>query len=194
MPTPFRSLADLCEKLEATKKRLLMIQLVSRFLTDLKKEEVEPAVSMILGRPLPKWSQQTLDVSWATLSDMIKRITGAKWDVFMDAFSKTGDIGSATQAVFERSKTKRQVVLFERTLTIMEVRSSFEKIAVTVGYGSREKKERIVETLLSSASPVEAKYLVKIFIGEMRTGFHEGLMEQAVAKAFHTPLETVQKV
>jgi DNA ligase-1 len=190
---PFKALADLCEKLEATKKRLLMVELVSRFLTDLKEEEVEPAVSMILGRPLPKWSQQTLDVSWATLSDMIKRITGAKWDVFMDAFSKTGDIGSATQAIFERSKTKRQAVLFERTLTMIEVRRSFEKIAVTMGYGSREKKERIVETLLSSASPVEAKYLVKIFIGEMRTGFHEGLMEQAVAKAFHTPLETVQE-
>jgi DNA ligase-1 len=193
MQTSFKTLADLCEKLEATKKRLLMMELVSCFLTDLKEEEVEPAVSMILGRPVPKWSQQTLDVSWATLSDMIKRITVAEWDVFMDAFSKTGDIGSATQAIFERSKTKRQAVLFERTLTIMEVRRSFEKIAVTMGYGSREKKERIVETLLSSASPVEAKYLVKIFIGEMRTGFHEGLMEQAVAKAFQIPLETVQK-
>jgi DNA ligase-1 len=193
MQTSFKTLADLCEKLEATKKRLLMMELVSRFLTNLKEEEVEPAVSMILGRPMPKWSQQTLDVSWATLSDIIKRITAAEWDVFMDAFSKTGDIGSATQAIFERSKTKRQAVLFERTLTIMEVRRSFEKIAVTMGCGSREKKERIVETLLSSASPVEAKYLVKIFIGEMRTGFHEGLMEQAVAKAFQIPLETLQK-
>jgi DNA ligase-1 len=40
---------------------------------------------------------------------------------------------------------------------------------------------------------VEAKYLVKIFVGEMRTGLYEGLMEQAVAKAFDVPLATVQK-
>jgi len=46
---------------------------------------------------------------------------------------------------------------------------------------------------LSSASPLEAKYLVKVFIGEMRTGFHEGLMEQAVAEAYEVPLETVQQ-
>ncbi|MEM3703226.1 MAG: ATP-dependent DNA ligase, partial [Candidatus Bathyarchaeia archaeon] len=90
-------------------------------------------------------------------------------------------------------KVKKQALLFEKTLTIMEVRRSFEAIAEAVGYCSREKKERLTEALLSLASPVEAKYLVKIFIGEMRTGFHEGLMEQAVSKAFQMPLETVQR-
>ena len=45
---------------------------------------------------------------------------------------------------------------------------------------------------MSQATPVEAKYLVKIFTGEMRTGLHEGLMEQAVARAFDVPLQRVQ--
>ncbi|HDJ05008.1 MAG TPA: ATP-dependent DNA ligase, partial [Candidatus Bathyarchaeota archaeon] len=57
----------------------------------------------------------------------------------------------------------------------------------------RERKDRLVESLLGRASPVEAKYLVKIMIGEMRTGFQEGLMELAVSRAFSTPLELVQK-
>jgi len=170
-----------------------MIGMVADFLKDLEQREVEPAVSMILGRPFPKWSQQSLEVSWATLSEVIKRITDVEWNVFMEAFSKTGDIGSATKTIFENSKVKRQAVLVERTLTIMEVRRSLEAIAETTGYGSREKKERLIETLLSQASPIEAKYFVKIFIGEMRTGFHEGLMEQAVSRAFQIPLEAVQK-
>ena len=193
MQTPFKALAELCEKLGATSKRLLMIDLVANFLKNLETQEVEPAVSMILGRPFPKWSQQPLEVSWATLSEIIKRITGVEWNVFMEAFGKTGDIGSATKTVFEESKVKRQATLFERTLTIAEVRRSLEAIAETTGYGSREKKERLIEALLSLASPLEAKYLVKIFIGEMRTGFYEGLMEQAVSKAFQVPLEVVQK-
>jgi len=192
MQTPFKALAELCEKLEATTKRLLMIDLVAGFLKNLEPNEVEPAVSMILGRPFPKWSQQTLEVSWATLSDIIKRITGVDWSVFMEAFSKTGDIGSATRMVFEESKIKRQATLFQRTLTISEVRHSLGSIAETTGSGSREKKERLIEALLSLASPVEAKYLAKIFIGEMRTGFYEGLMEQAVSKAFQIPLNVVQ--
>jgi DNA ligase-1 len=193
MQTAFKALAELCEKLEGTSKRLLMIDLVAEFIKNLEAREVEPAVSMILGSPFPKWSQQTLEVSWATLSEIIKRITGVEWNVFMEAFGKSGDIGSATKTVFEESKVKRQATLFERTLTIMEVRRSLEATAEAAGYSSREKKERLIEALLSLASPLEAKYLVKIFIGEMRTGFHEGLMEQAVSKAFHIPLEVVQK-
>ena len=194
MTTAFEALAELCEKLEGITRRIPAVNLVADFLKNIELEEVEPAVSMILGRPFPKWSQQTLDVSWATLSEIIKRITGIEWKVFLDAFNKTGDIGSAAKIVFESYKVRRQAVLFEKPLTILEVKRSFEAIAEAVGSGSRERKERLIEALLSSASPLEAKYLVKIFIGEMRTGFHEGLMEQAVSKAFQIPLENVKRV
>jgi DNA ligase-1 len=193
MPALFKSLAELLEKIEATKKRLQMINMTAEFMRTLEAGELEPAVSMILGRPFPKWSQKTLEVSWATLSEILMRITQVEWNGFLEAFSRTGDIGSATKAVFERTTVKRQALLFEKELTITEVRRSLEAIAETAGSGSREKKERLLTTLLSQASPVEAKYLVKIFTGEMRTGFHEGLMEQAVAKAFEIPLATVQK-
>ena len=193
MDTPFTVLAELCEKLEATTKRLLMIDLVADFLKNLSQEEVEPAVSMILGRALPKWNPETLEVSWATLSETIRGISGVDWDKFMQAFSQTGDVGSATKMVFERSGVKRQATLLERELTIVEVRRSFERIAEATGYGSREKKMRLVQALLSAASPLEAKYLVRIFISGMRTGLYEGLMEQAVSKAFQIPLEDVQR-
>jgi len=193
MPTLFKSLAELLEKIEATRKRLQMTSLTADFLKELGAAEIEPAVSMILGRPLPKWSQKTLEVSWATLTEILKRITQVDWNVFLEAFSSTGDVGSAAKAVFEKATVKRQALLFEKELTIAEVRRNWEAIAEATGSGSREKKERLLTALLSQASPVEAKYLVKIFTGEMRTGFHEGLMEQAVAKAFELPLATVQK-
>ncbi len=192
MPTSFRSLAELCEKLESTKKRLEMIELVADFLKSLEILEVEPAISMILGRPFPKWSQQTLDVSWSTVSNIVKRITVADQAFFSEAIDKTGDVGTAVKAMFENSKVKRQAVLFDKSLTIMELRRNFNDIASTIGSGSRERKERLVEALLSQASSVEAKYLVKIFIGEMRTGFHEGLMEQAVANAYMISLAGIQ--
>jgi len=193
MPTPFKALAELGEKLEATTKRLLMVDLAASFLMNVESDETEPAVSMILGRPFPRWDQRTLEVSWATLSEIIKRITGVEWDVFTEVFSKTGDIGAATKTIFENSKVRKQTALFQTPLTITEVRRNLQTIAETSGLGSRERKERLIEALLSPASPVEAKYLVKIFIGEMRTGFHEGLMEQAVSKAFQVPLRAVQE-
>ena len=193
MGTDFQALAELCEKLEATSKRTLMVNLVADFLKHLALDEVEPATSMFLGRAFPKWDSRTLEVSWATLSDIIKRLTNVNWKDFADAFSRTGDIGAATKTVFEASKIQRQTMLIEKPLTILEVRRNLEAIAETTGYGSRERKERLLETLLGQTTPLEAKYIIKIMIGEMRTGFHEGLMELAVSKAFNIPHDVVRK-
>ena len=193
MKTSFRELAEICEKIESTTKRNLMVSIVSEFLQKLSLEEVEPAVSMILGGAFPKWDQRTLEVSWATLTSVIRKLTDIDWRMFIEAFNRTGDVGDATRIVLEKSRVKKQATLFEKTLTILEVRRNFEAIAEASGSGSREKKERLLEALLSNSSPVEAKYIVKILIGEMRTGFHEGLMELAVSKAFKIPHTLIQK-
>jgi len=193
METTFRELAELCEKLESTTKRNLMVNLVSEFIKKLSVEEVEPAISMILGRPFPKWDQRTLEISWATISSIIKKLTSLDWKFFLESFNETGDVGEATRRVFEKSKMRRQSMLIEKPLTILEVRRNFEEIAEVSGVRSREKKERLLEALLGLATPLEAKYIVKILIGEMRTGFHEGLMELAVAKAFGIPHEIIQQ-
>ncbi len=192
MPTPFRSLAELCEKLESTKKRKAMVDWVASFILQLETQEVEPAISMLTGRAFPRWDQRVLEVSWATVSTIIRKITDADDSVFSRAFSKTGDVGDAVKFVLEEGKVRRQAMLFQKQLTILEVRHTFETIAGTTGTGSREKKERLLETLLGSATPLEAKYIVKVLIGEMRTGFHEGLMELAVAHAFNIPLNVIQ--
>ena len=169
-----------------------MVDLAATFLKQLHVDEVEPATSMILGRAFPKWDQRTLEVSWATLSGVIKRLTKIDRKSFSEAFSKTGDIGSATKIVFEATKIQKQATLLEKPFTILEVRRTLEAIAEATGHGSRERKERSLETLLGTATPLEVKYIVKVLIGEMRTGFHEGLMELAVSKAFNVPHNTVR--
>jgi DNA ligase 1 len=193
MTVLFKSLAELLEKIENTRKRLEIITLTADYLRTLDTEEVEPAISMILGKPLPQQTSKTLDVSWTILSGILQRVTGTGWTDVTVAFRGTGDIGSATKNVFEKAKPKKQSRLLDKPLTITEARETLETIAETSGSGSKEKKERLLTTLLSQASPIEAKYLVKVLTGEMRTGLHEGLMEQAVAKAFDVPLAIVQK-
>ena len=189
----FKSLSELLEKIEKTRKRLEIVNLTADFLRSLEAEEVEPAVSMILGKPIPKWSAKNLDVSWSTLTGILQRVTDVDWNTFTETFRETGDIGSATKTVFEKTKLKKQSRLLEEPLTLSEVRHTLKTIAETTGSGSREKKERIITALLGQASPVEAKYLIKIFTGEMRTGLHEGLVEQAIANAYEIPLKTVQE-
>ena len=189
----FVALAELCERLESTRERKSMTKWVASFISQLEPSEVEASILMLLGRVLPKWDQRTLEVSWSTLSEAILNITGKDSKSFSWAFSQTGDVGEAAKIVLEAGNVRKQSTLLEKQLTILEVRRSFESIAEATGVGSRVKKERLLEALLGSATPVEAKYLVKILLGEMRTGFQEGLMEVAVAEAYDLPLELVKK-
>jgi DNA ligase-1 len=193
MQTEFRVLAELGDKLENTKKRTQMVNLVADFLKNLAPDEIEPATSMALGKPFPKADDRTLEVSWVTIRNVINRLTKVDWKSFMQTFGRTGDLGSTVKSILEKGKMRRQATLVDKALTILEVRRCFEAIAETGGIGSREKKERLLEPLLGDATPLEAKYIVKILIGEMRTGFHEGLMEIAVSEAFSIPHELVRK-
>lgn len=192
MPALFLSLTELLEKVEATKKRLEIIEQTANYLKTLSAEEIEPATNMMVGSAFPKYSQKSLDVSWSTLTLVLERISQFDWNIFGQAMASTGDIGSATKIVLEQAKAKKQTQLSQKFLTVTEVRRTFEAIAQSSGVGSRIKKERLITALFSQATPVEAKYLVKIFTGEMRTGLHEGLMEQAVARAFSVELQKVQ--
>ncbi|MGA2524506.1 MAG: hypothetical protein ABSF65_10200, partial [Candidatus Bathyarchaeia archaeon] len=184
MPASFKSLSELLEKVEATKKRLEIIDLAANFLRTLDKGEIESATNMMVGRAFPKFSQKTLDVNWSTLTQVLECVSEFDWNLFRQAMASTGDIGSATKTVLEKTKTKKQTQLTETSLTIAEVKRALEAIAQTSGTGARNRKEHLITALLSQATPVEVKYLVKIFTGEMRTGLQEGLMEHAVAKAF----------
>lgn len=192
MPVLFKSLCELLKRVEATKKRLEIVDLTANYLKTLSPEEVEAAVNMMVGRAFPRYSQKSLDVNWSILAGVLERVSRFDWNIFRQAMAKTGDIGSATKTVLEQAKTRKQATLAETSLTIAEVRRTLEAIAQTSGSGSRIKKERLITTLLSQTTPIETKYLVKIFTGEMRTGLHEGLMEQAVARAFSVPLQKVQ--
>jgi DNA ligase 1 len=193
MAESFKSLSELLENVEATKKRLDIIEQTANYLKTINPQEIEPAVNMMIGRAFPKYSQKKLSVSWITLTHALERISGVNWKrIFREAMIKTADIGSATKMALQQTKAKKQTQLTLTLLTIGEVRRAFDEIAQAQGVGARIRKERLITTLLSQASPLEAKYLVKIFTGEMRTGLNEGLMEQAIARAFDVPLFKVQ--
>lgn len=192
MPTPFIKFAELCSRLESTTKRKDMIDWVATFLQELSEDEIKPATLLLVGKALPQADHRVLDVSWATICKVIKKVANVDDDSFYIILAKSGDVGDATKIIMENGSTRKQLTLFKEPLSIIEVRRTLENIAEATGVKSREIKERLLETLCSKATPLESKYLVRILLKGMRTGFQEGLMEQAVGKAFKIPLETIQ--
>lgn len=153
----FKKLAVLCEKVKSTTKRLKKIEYLSKFLKELDKEEISPAVLMITGQVFPEPSEKTLDVSWKTIQKAVE---------------------------------SGQQPLFKNVLQIKDVYSYFNKIART---SERKKKQHVISSLLSQASDIEQKYILKNFSGEMRIGASEGIMLEAIAEASDFPPQKVKK-
>jgi DNA ligase-1 len=56
-------------------------------------------------------------------------------------------------------------------------------ISTASGKGSGDRKLNLLQELLASASPAEAKYLIRFLIGRMRVGIGEGTILEALAHA-----------
>jgi len=181
----FRRVAELCEELERTRKRGEKVERVSSFLLSLRKEEVEPFCHVLLGRPLPPSHPGTLGVDWVTLRGILLRVTGLGLRDLSEAFRKTGDLGETARLLFLRRRYL-PLTLDQRPLELLEVWRELGRIAEE---GERERKERRLEGLLNRCGPEEAKLLVKVVTGEMRTGFKEELLRLSLARAFGVPEE-----
>jgi DNA ligase-1 len=75
-------------------------------------------------------------------------------------------------------------------VSVPEVEASFRQIAAARGTAA---KTALVRDLLSRATPLEVKYIVKIITGDLRIGLKESLVEEAIAKAYGSTAAEVQR-
>jgi ATP-dependent DNA ligase I len=68
-------------------------------------------------------------------------------------------------------------------LTVLEAARAFSAVADAAGAGSRAAKTGILRDLVGVAGPEERRVLFQVLGGEMRTGVHDGLILEAVARA-----------
>ena len=64
-------LADLCRRLAATRSRTEKTRATAAFLRELAPDEASWAVAFLTGRPFPASDPRVLDVSWATLGELL---------------------------------------------------------------------------------------------------------------------------
>jgi DNA ligase-1 len=87
------------------------------------------------------------------------------------------------QTVWKVHRNTGQSALVQSPVTILEVYRTFDKIANASGPGSRQRKEMLMNTLLSRLPRSDADYLMRIVFGEMRVGAVEGVVLDAIAEA-----------
>ena len=168
----FRSLAALCDDLTRTRSRRELARRVAAFLGGLDADEVRPAVRLLLGQA----GRGETAASGATLWPVLVRLAGEGADPER-AWDGAVDFGEAARRLLEA----RGAVPEPPPLSIAEVEQRLRALAGARGPGSRAAKQRLLSELFAALTPVEAKYMAKNLIREMRTGVAEGVLVDALA-------------
>ena len=110
---------------------------------------------------------------------------------FPESDPRVLEISYAT--ISDAGKNLGQSRLTEHPLTIRDVYDTLEKIAQTSGSKSRDRRLSLLQTILTQASQVEAEYLTRMMLGEMRIGVVEGVLLDAIGEASGVPRDLVRR-
>lgn len=110
---------------------------------------------------------------------------------FPESDERVLDIGG--QTLWKINRGSGQSALVSKSVTILEVYRTFEKVATAGGPGSRQRKETLIDTLLSRLPTSDAEYLMRVIFGEMRIGAVEGVVLDAIAQAASVNPEQVRR-
>lgn len=177
--------ADVAQKVGATTKRTEKAALVGNYFTSLSDKDLVHAARYFAGYVFPLRDQRTINIGGAALLTAIATVSGEEKSVIQAKLVKLGDPGDVAAAFINNPQVARQ----QTTLTLQELSDRLEQLAATTG--TKRKTQQVTE-LLKMATPLEAKYIVKLLAGDLRIGLKEGAVEDAIARLFHTDVSRVQ--
>ena len=177
----YGEIADAYEKIEATTKRLEMIDLLVDLLRNTPKELIEKVVYMTQGKIYPGFVGLEIGVAEKLAVKALARASGRKESEIEENLRTTGDIGEAAQKFIAN---KRQVTFFQRTLTVQRVYEVLDKMARASGSGAVNLKMALLAGLLADATPKEAKYVMRTVTGNLRLGIADMTVLDALAVAY----------
>ena len=180
-------LAEVAEQVAATTKKLIKAALVGDYLKQLNDVDLSRAARYFAGHQFPLNDARTTNVGGSIISGALSEATGFSLQDLQPVYVRLGDAG---EAAFEAVKAAKHS--YERTgITLAEVESVITRLSETRGI---KNKTALLATILRHATPLEAKYLIKLLAGDLRIGLRESLVEDAIGRAFAQPLARVSQV
>ncbi len=187
--TSFLAFATLCQKVEETSGSLDKIDLVAAFLGTLDEAELAVCCNYIMGTLFPPGLDLDLGVGPSILYQALARACGCPLSQVTDLLRATGDPGLVAAGMVEKKRPQGLSAFLggnesESLLSIIEVQDRFAAMARTSGKRSQDIKIKNLQFLFGHARPLEARYIARLAIEDMRIGVGEGSIRDAVARAF----------
>ncbi len=104
---------------------------------------------------------------------------------------RSGDLGTATGDAIA-ARRERDLAAGRPLPPGLALEDAARLGPTVVASATRAEKLEALRKTLAACTPLEARYLVRAVIGEMRVGARGGIVEDAIAKAFGRPLADVR--
>lgn len=199
----FLKVADFLTRLEAESSRLEITSILAELLQHLDTDEIPPALYLVQGSLTPAYVSLEFNLSTKSVLKVLARIIAEHFDIVssnmlfeeLDAdrsleqvtqwYKELGDIGATAQKVLEYTDEHGSTLRVVRTHSIDSIHRELISIARSSGAGSQEHKQTLLATLVSSLTPLEARYVSRIVVGKLRLGFSHKTIIDALSWAVH---------
>jgi DNA ligase-1 len=183
--------ARTCDDIAATPAKTLKIERLAEYIRSLGAEDLRAAVRFLSGRPLAAHDERKLAIGGRTLSAAARHVWHPRGEELAAAYRATGDLGDALARIV---RPPQSAPLFVETLTPAEFAAILNDLAAAAGKAAGRRREAVCERVFRACrDPREVAYVAKILLGELRIGLREGLILDAIARAFETDSFAVRR-
>jgi len=187
----FSIIAEIFEKMEKTSKRTELTEILVELLQKTPKKIIPIIVYLLQGVIRPNFEGVELGIAEKLAIRAISKSSGLPIKKIEDGYRDNGDLGITASNIL---KLKTQTTFTAEEITIERVYETLFKIAKLEGKGSQDLKMKYISSLLNDATPLEAKFVLKILLGTLRLGIAENTVMDALAIAFTGKKENKEQI
>ncbi|MEM3646697.1 MAG: hypothetical protein QW334_00930 [Thermofilum sp.] len=187
---PYSVLVDFYEKIEETTSRIAMTDYLVALFKKTPTEVLDKVIYLTQGQLRPDFEGVELGVAEKLCLRAIAKAGGIPLSTVEELYKKLGDAGLVAETLLSKPKQSASLLGFlgveeqRAELTVSQVYNALMRIALASGEGAQEVKVGTLSSLLSSAKPKEAKYIVRTVTGKLRLGIADMTILDALAVAF----------
>ena len=187
----FSIIAEIFEKMEKTSKRTELTEILVELLQKTPKKIIPIIVYLLQGIIRPNFEGVELGIAEKLAIHAISKSSGLSIKKIEDDYRKVGDLGLTASNIL---KLKTQTTFTVEKITVERVYDTLFKIAKLEGKGSQDLKMKYISSMLNDATPIEAKFVMKILLGTLRLGVAENTVMDALAIAFTGKKENKEEI
>jgi DNA ligase-1 len=173
----YLELCEIYEDLEKNPSRLRKTEILTSFLKKLNKNKEFELIYLVQGKVFPDYDEREFGISERLCIKALTRSSGISDKDIVDKWRKLGDLGIVAEEIMNG---KKQGTLFSHKLTVEKVFNNLKKLPELEGKGAVDKKMALISELLTSASGVEAKYIIRTLLNNLRIGVASGTIRDAI--------------